>query len=595
MLPAILSLDVLRAIYLDRPAAVNDVVEEVLARIASAKDPAIFISLVAPDDLRRAARVLLQREPDPALLPLWGIPFAVKDNIDVAGLHTSAACPAFAYRAETDATTVARLKAAGALVVGKANLDQFATGLNGTRSPYGAPRSVFNADYVSGGSSSGSAVAVAAGLVPFALGTDTAGSGRVPAAFNNIVGIKPTPGLLSLAGVIPACWSLDCVSIFSASVADGVLIRRLAEGFDQRDPYSVCGMQRAIAPCPRVGVLPEDAREFYGDAEYAALYERAIDAMRGIGAEITTFYYRPFQEIGALLYEGPWLAERLAGIGDFVDKHPNDLDPTVRTLLDGAHRYSAVDAFAGMHKLRELRRRAQAEWASVDLLLLPTSPVIYTVEEMRADPLRLNARFGTYTNFVNFLGCSAIAIPAGFKSDGLPFGVTLVAPPFHDDALAIPAAALHMVAKCGAGYAKETITAVPVAVPGESRVDVAVVGAHLNGEPLNGEITRLGGRLVETTRTASDYRLYLLANTIPRKPGLVRDPNFRGNGVEVEVWSFAPDAFGRFAAAIPAPLGIGKVTLADGRQISGFLCEDYAIKDAREITDFGGWRRFLRK
>jgi allophanate hydrolase len=462
VLPAILSLDVLRAIYLNRPAAVNDVVEEVLARIASAKDPAIFISLVAPDDLRRAARALLQREPDPALLPLWGIPFAVKDNIDVAGLHTTAACPAFAYRAETDATTVARLKAAGALVVGKTNLDQFATGLNGTRSPYGAPRSVFNADYVSGGSSSGSAVAVAAGLVPFALGTDTAGSSRVPAAFNNIVGIKPTPGLLSTAGVVPACWSLDCVCILSTSVADGVFIRRLAEGFDQSDPYSVCGMQRTIAPCPRVGVLPEDAREFYGDAENAALYARAIEIMQGLGAEIVAFDYQPFQQIGALLYDGPWLAERLAGIGNFVDKHPQDLNPAVRTLLDGARRFSAVDAFAGLHRLRELRRRAEAEWAIADVLLLPTSPVIYTVDEMRADPLTLNARFGTYTNFVNFLGCSAIAVPAGFKSDGLPFGVTLVAPPFHDDALAIPAAALHTASKCGAGYAMETIAAMPV-------------------------------------------------------------------------------------------------------------------------------------
>jgi allophanate hydrolase len=459
VLPAILSLDGLRSIYLDRPAAVIDVVDEVLSRIARAKDSSIFISLVPPDELRCAARELLEREPDPALLPLWGIPFAVKDNIDVAGLDTTAACPAFAYRANNNAATVARLKAAGALVVGKTNLDQFATGLNGTRSPYGAPRSVFNAAYVSGGSSSGSAVAVAAGLVPFALGTDTAGSGRVPAAFNNIVGIKPTPGLLSLEGVVPACWSLDCICILSTSVADGIFIRRLAEGFDQSDPYSVRGMQRAIAPCPRVGVLAKVDREFYGDAENAALYDRSIDAMHEIGADITTIDYRPFQEIGALLYDGPWLAERLAGIGNFVDKHPQDLDPTVRTLLDGARRYSAIDAFAGLHRLRELRRRAEAEWASTDFLLLPTSPATYTVKEMLADPLRLNARFGTYTNFVNFLGCSAIAVPAGFTSGGLPFGVTLIAPPFCDDALAIPAAAMHTAANCGAGYAKQIIAA----------------------------------------------------------------------------------------------------------------------------------------
>jgi len=313
---------------------------------------------------------------------------------------------------------------------------------------------VFHAEYVSGGSSSGSAVAVAAGLVPFALGTDTAGSARVPAAFNNIAGIKPTPGLLSNAGVIPACWSLDCVSILSATVADGVRIRRIAEGFDPSDPYSVRGTQKSLPSCPRVGVLSEDQREFYNDEESAALYARAIETMRGLGAGIAAFDYRPFQEIGALLYDGPWLAERLAGIGAFVDQHPQDLDPTVRTLLERAHRHSAADAFAGMHRLRELRRRTDTEWAKADFLLLPTAPTIYKLEDMRADPIRLNARFGTYTNFVNFLGCSAIAVPAGFKSDGLPFGVTLVAPPFHDDALASPAAAMHAAANCGAGCAR---------------------------------------------------------------------------------------------------------------------------------------------
>jgi allophanate hydrolase len=465
LLPAILTLDALSALYFDRPLAIRDVIEEVLARIAAARDPAIFISLVAPDDLRRAAHELLERAPDPSLLPLWGIPFAVKDNIDAEGLDTTAACPAFAYRAGKDATAVARLKAAGALLVGKTNLDQFATGLSGTRSPYGAPRSVFHADYVSGGSSSGSAVAVAAGLVPFALGTDTAGSARVPAAFNNIVGIKPTPGLLSTAGAVPACWSLDCVSILSASVADGVQIRRITEGFDASDPYSVRGTQKTLPSRPRVGVLSEGDREFYGDTASAALYAQAIETMAGLGAEIVVFDYRPFRDIGALLYDGPWLAERLAGLGYFVDQHPQDLDPTVCLLLEAAHRHSAVDAFAGMHRLRELSRRAEAVWAKADFLLLPTSPTIYTVEEMRADPIRLNARFGTYTNFTNFLGCSAIAVPAGFKSDGLPFGVTLIAPPFHDDALAIPAAAMHAAANCGAGVARGNGSQGPSAVP----------------------------------------------------------------------------------------------------------------------------------
>jgi allophanate hydrolase len=455
VLPAMLTLDALRALYLERPLALRDVVEEVLARIAAAQDPAIFISRVAPDDVRRAASDLLERVPDPSLLPLWGVPFAVKDIIDVAGLETTAACPAFTSRPEKDATVVARLKAAGALVVGKTNLDQFATGLSGTRSPYGAPRSVFNADYVSGGSSSGSAVAVAAGLVPFALGTDTAGSGRVPAAFNNIVGIKPTPGLLSTTGVIPACRSLDCVAILSASVTDGVTIRRVAEAFDPSDAYSVHGTQEPLPSPLRVGVLSMDQREFYGDEENAALYARSIETMRGLGAEIVIFDYRPFRDIGALLYDGPWLAERLVAVGSFVDSHPQDVDPTVRTLLEGAHHHTAADAFAAMHRLKELSRIVEAEWAKADILLLPTAPTIYKVADMRADPIRLNARFNHYTNFVNFLGCAAIAIPAGFRSDGLPFGVTLVARPFRDDALAIPAAAMHAASKCGAGRAPE--------------------------------------------------------------------------------------------------------------------------------------------
>ena len=457
MLPAPLTLDSFRTLYLDQPLALLDTVEEMLARLAIAQDRAIFISLASLDDLRRAARELLERAPRPPSLPLWGIPFAVKDNIDVKGFDTTAACPAFAYRASKDASIVARLRAAGGLVVGKTNLDQFATGLSGTRSPYGAPRSVFDRNYVSGGSSSGSAVAVAAGLVPFALGTDTAGSARVPAAFNNIVGIKPTPGLLSTTGVIPACWSLDCVSILSMSVADGVRIRRLAEGFDASDPYSVHGSQKILPSRPRVGVLAESDREFYGDLASAALYAHSIETMHRLGTEIVAFDYRPFREIGALLYEGPWLAERLAAVGSFTDKHPQELDPVVRALFEAAHHHSAVDAFAGLHRLRELSRKTETEWAKADFLLLPTSPTIYTLEDVRADPIRLNARFGTYTNFVNFLGCSAIAVPAGFRSDGLPFGVTLVAPPFHDDAVSIWAAAMHAASNCGAGFAREKI------------------------------------------------------------------------------------------------------------------------------------------
>lgn len=462
MLPEILTIKRLRALYANNPKAVLDVAEAVLARIGSARDPSIFISIVSLDDLRRAAGGLLQRAPEPSALPLWGIPFAVKDNIDAAGLETTAACPAFAYRAKSDAIVVARLKAAGALLTGKTNLDQFATGLNGTRSPYGAPRCVFNSAYISGGSSSGSAVAVASGLVSFALGTDTAGSGRVPAAFNNIVGLKPSAGLMSIRGIVPACRSLDCVSICAASLADALAIRSAAEGYDEADPFSQRGPQKPLPSPLRAGVLPPGAREFYGDGDYAALYEKAIETMRGLGAKIVEIDPRPFFDMGRLLYEGPWLAERLVSIGGFVEAHPQDVNGTVRLLLEGARRHSAADAFAAMHRQKELSRLAEAQWAGADILLLPTVPTIYRVDEMLAEPIRLNARLGYYTQFVNFLGAPAISVPCGFRSDGLPFGAMLVARPFEDDALAAAAAALHAASDCGTGYTRDKAAVEPL-------------------------------------------------------------------------------------------------------------------------------------
>ena len=590
---SLFTLDFLRQLYADRPEALIGLVEDVLARVEAAADPAIFIARVAPDDLRASARDLLARAPDPASLPLWGVPFVVKDNIDVGGMPTTAGCPAYAYAPDKDATVVARLKAAGALLVGKTNLDQFATGLNGTRSPYGAPRSVFNADYVSGGSSSGSAVAVASGLVAFSLGTDTAGSGRVPAAFNNIVGIKPTPGLVSASGVVPACRSLDCVNVFAASVADGVAVRRVIEGYDAADSYSIAATPKGLPEKPRVGVLAAKDREFYGDAACAALYADTIALSQKLGWAIVEFDYAPFLDIAALLYEGPWLAERLAAIEPFFGAQPEALDPTVRTLIESARRFSAADAFRGQYRLKDLMRTAETEAKKFDLLMLPTSPTIYTVEAMRADPVRLNAHFGRYTNFVNFLQMAAIAVPAGFRPDGLPFGVTLIAPAFCDDALAPLAAQLHEASGCGAGAGREPVASGPLAPPQQGRIEVVVVGAHLTGQPLNPQLTEGGGFLVESTRTSSEYRLFVLPNSTPAKPGLVREPGFSGSGLEVEVWSLPPESFGRFVAAIPAPLGIGKVALESGRAVSGFLCEAHALEGAHEITQLGGWRAYL--
>ncbi|MCK2052951.1 allophanate hydrolase [Methylobacterium sp. 37f] len=600
MLPTILDIASLRAAFADGSLDPVGLAELVAERMAAASDPAIFITPVPRADLIAAARALMQAHPEPNSLPLWGLPFAVKDNIDVAGLPTTAACPAFASVPERDAAVVARLKAAGALVTGKTNLDQFATGLNGTRSPYGAPRSVFNPDFVSGGSSSGSAVAVAAGLACFSLGTDTAGSGRVPAAFNNLVGIKPTPGALSTTGLVPACRSLDCITIFSATVGDGIAVRRIAEGFDPADPYS-----RTARPHPlpgtglRFGVLGPAEREFYGDAETAALYDGAIARLERLGGVAVPFDYAPFRAIAALLYDGPWVAERLAAIAEFYADHPDALDPSVRAIVESAKRYSAVDAFRGRYAFEALKRRTDTILADLDVLLLPTSPTIYTVVEMQAEPIARNSHFGRYTNFANLLGMAAIAVPAGFRRDGLPAGVMLVGPGFSDEALAPWADALHRALGegMGAGMGIERGRALPEAsrVPpvASGQIPLVVVGAHLTGLALNHQLQDLGATFLRATRTASDYRLYALPGTVPPKPGLVRAPGFDGPGLEVEVWGLDPAAFGHFTAAIPAPLGIGKITLADGESVSGFLCEAHAVAGGPEITRHGGWRAYL--
>lgn len=590
MLPQMLTIPALRAAYAGGMTPL-EVIEEVIARRAALADPAMFISTVPDDDLRAAATALMAAGPEGK--PLWGVPFAVKDNIDAAGLPTTAACPAYAYDPATDSAVVARLRAAGAIVIGKTNLDQFATGLNGTRSPYGAPRSVFNADYVSGGSSSGSAVAVASGLCSFALGTDTAGSGRVPAAFNNLVGIKPTPGRVPNTGVVPACRSVDVVTVFAGSVEDGVAVRRVMDGPDAGDPFSRAAVPTPLPPRPRIGVLAGAEREFYGNTEVEALYDTAIARAESLGATIVPFDYAPFREAAALLYDGPWVAERLAAVEGFLDTNARDFDPTVRRIIEGARGKTAVEAFRGRYRLEELRKAVAPVWDAVDMLLLPTSPTTHTVADMLADPVAKNSQFGRYTNFANLLGYAAIAVPAGFGPSGLPAGVTLVGPAFSDDALAPFAAAMHAAAACGMG--KDTTAAVPPdPAPGvpEGMLPICVVGAHLTGMPLNRELTGPGGFLLREAKTAPGYRLYALAGTVPPKPGMVFEPGFQGPGLAVEVWALPAAAFGAFVAAIPAPLGVGKITLEDGTKVTGFLCEAHALQGAEEITRFGGWRAF---
>jgi allophanate hydrolase len=449
MLPRMLSVAVLREGYRAGRFTPRDVIGEVLGRM-DRSDPAVWITKTSAASAHAQAAAL-GAAPDPRR-QLWGVPFAVKDNIDYADLPTTAACAEFAYQPETDATVVARLRAAGAIVMGKTNLDQFATGLNGTRSPFGAPRCVFDARYISGGSSSGSAVAVASGQVAFALGTDTAGSGRVPAAFNNLVGIKPTRGVLSTHGVVPACRSLDCVTVMALSTGDASDVMAAAGGYDESDPYSRHPSPRALPQRNlRFGVLSSAEREFDGDSAAAVLYEQAIARLEGLGGQAVTFDYAPFREAAALLYEGPWPAERLAAIEPFFRRHAAAMDPVVRQIIERATTLSAADAFRGLHELQRLRRVCDRQWADVDVLLLPTAPTIYTVADMQAEPIRRNSSLGRYTNFVNLLDGCAVAVPAGFRPDGLPFGVTLVAPAFADADLARLAARLHQAADGGLG------------------------------------------------------------------------------------------------------------------------------------------------
>lgn len=589
MLPPMLTIEAVRAAY-DGGMTPLDMVEEVIRRRDALADRAVFITQTPAEDLRAAARAVMAGPRD---LPLWGIPFAAKDNIDVAGLPTTAACPAFSYDPAADATLIARLRAAGAIVIGKTNLDQFATGLNGTRSPYGAPRSVFNADYVSGGSSSGSAVAVASGLCSFALGTDTAGSGRVPAMFNNLVGIKPTPGLVPNTGVVPACRSVDVVTVFAGSVAEGVAVRRVMEGYDAADPFSCHATPTALPPKLRIGVLAGAEREFFGNREVEALYDVAIERAKALGATIVPFDYAPFREAAALLYDGPWVAERLAAVEDFFATNEADFDPTVRKIIGGAKGRTAVEAFNGLYRLNAIKQQVAPVWDRVDVLMLPTSPTTCTVSDMLADPIARNSQFGRYTNFVNLMGLAAIAVPGGFGPSGLPAGVTLIGPGFSDDALAPFAGALHAAAACGMG--QDRAVAVPSGPLPEipaGWLPIAVVGAHLTGMPLNHELTGPGGVKLAETTTAPGYRLFALPGTVPPKPGLIHDPDFSGPGIAVEVWALPAAAFGAFVARIPAPLGIGKLTLADGSAVSGFLCETHALRGAEEITSFGGWRAY---
>ena len=565
------------------------------ARLRQYNDPALFISLRDEADVLAEADALSKNHAD---RPLYGVPIAVKDNIDVAGLPTTAACPAFSHKPARDATVVARLRAAGAVVIGKTNLDQFATGLVGVRSPYGVPRNPFNPAVIPGGSSSGSGVAVAAGIVPLSLGTDTAGSGRVPAGLNNVVGLKPSLGLVSTAGVIPACRTLDCVSVFALTTDDAWTALAVMAGPDRADPYSrprPLGAPGAMGKSIRIGVPIAAQRLFFGDHAAADIYAKAIERFAALGAEIVETDIEPFYETARLLYEGPWVAERYLVVRSLLASSPDSIHPVTRKIiLDGA-RPTAADTFAAYYELEELRRVCDHIFRSIDALLLPTAPTVYTVQQVLADPIQLNSRLGTYTNFVNLLDLCGLALPAAMRDDGVPSGITLLAPAGQDAFLASMGRVFHANTALPLGALK--IAPPPLATvataPAPDEIALAVVGAHLSGLPLNHELRNLGARLLQATSTAPEYRLFALAGGEPRRPGLLRVAAGEGSAIEVETWAMSAEAFGRFVANVPPPLSIGTLKLADGAMVKGFLVEAEAVSGARDISSFGGWRAYL--
>ena len=557
-------------------------VEAAYDALAAYDDPAMFIALRPKADALAIARRLEAEGPKDK--PLYGLPFAVKDNIDVAGLPTTAACPAFSYKPEASAFAVARLEAAGAIVIGKTNLDQFATGLVGVRSPYGIPRNTIDATHVPGGSSSGSAVSVGMGAVAFALGTDTAGSGRVPAALNGICGLKPSLGLLSSTGVVPACRTLDTISIFAARAEDAAEAARVAQGYDASDFMSrrLAEVEvTALPPALRVGVPRKEQLKFFGDAHAEAAYAADVERLKELGAEIREIDFEPFYAVAQLLYGGPWVAERYHAVRSIIEKQPDAMHPTTRAVISTASRFTAVDTFDALYSLATFKRQLVPVIASVDMIAVPSIPTVYTVEQVLKDPVQLNSNLGTYTNAVNLLDLAAFSVPAGRRGDGLPSSLTLIAPAGRDGLLASAASALQ----------SKTMPSSKALRAGE--IALAVVGAHLSGMPLNHELTSRGARFLTATETAPDYALYALGNTVPPKPGLLRVEKDKGAGIAVEIWALSPEAFGSFVAGIPSPLGIGTLALKDGSSVKGFLVEAEAIKGARDISAFKGWRAFM--
>jgi allophanate hydrolase len=568
-----------------RKTSARAVAQDTLARRAAydALQPQVWITRASTEAVLSAADAVDKRVAAGERLPLAGVPFAVKDNLDVVGLPTTAACLVFAYTPAQSAQSVRLLTAAGAIVLGKTNLDQFATGLVGSRSPYGAGACVFNHEYISGGSSAGSAISVAAGVVAFSLGTDTAGSGRVPAAFNHLIGLKPTKGRWSTHGLVPACRSLDCVSVFTNDVVDAALVDEVLAHYDDLDHFSRAAQPFAPFATPRIGLARHNQLNWFGDAQSAKLYERAKARLAKLGV-LVEVDITPLLEAAKLLYGGAWVAERTAALDTLLTAQPAAIHPVVRAIAQGGRAFSAVDAFKDAYALKAYEREAQDLWREIDVLALPTTPTIYRIAEVLAEPFALNANLGAYTNFVNLLDMCAIALPAGFRDNNTGFGISLIGPAWADRAL-LELAVTYEAQMTDAVPPLDVKSPTPV-------IKLAVVGAHLAGMPLHWQLTSRNARLVRAAKTAPAYKLYAMANSTPPKPALAH-VGAGGAALEVEVYELDVAAFGSFVAEVPPPLAIGTVTLEDGENVKGFVAEPRAMDGATEITRFGGWRGYI--
>ena len=577
---------------------VQQMLDFVFERLKAVNDPGIFLHLASREELSQKALELGVF--DPVAKPLWGVPFAVKDNIDVQGMPTTAACQEFSYLPSKDATVVALLRAAGAIVIGKTNLDQFATGLVGVRTPFAIPKNAIDPAMIPGGSSSGSAVATAHGIVSFALGTDTAGSGRIPAGLNNIVGLKPSLGALSTSGVVPACRTLDCVSVFALTVSDAYRVFEITAKLDSSDCYSRSLKTRPLSSGTNkltIGVPAKADLRFFGDELMSSAFESTVSFLRESGHKVIDLPFKDFFATADLLYEGAWVAERFAAIETFMAEHEDAMHPVTRQIIGGGKDLTAVDAFRSIYALRELRAKLTEVIASVDAICVPTAPRHFMVEEVLADPIATNSALGSYTNFVNLLDLCGIAVPAAKRSDGLPMSVTFLAPAGSDEVVSSIGLWVHEQLSSQLGATGWTLNPVSLenAVAAGDEIELVVVGAHLSGMPLNGELVRAGGRYLRSVNTTPDYRLSVLPDQQVQKPGLERVRRGEGASIEVEVWSLPERQFAQFVAAIPAPLGIGTILLADGTAPKGFLVESVAVDSAEDISSFGGWRSYVNR